>query len=177
MVPKGYRAPGILAKKMFGSKVPRQKYWGSRSPGSYFRAPLCSQKRNFCLSSQLKTSSGFGLQGKTFEASGLHPYPAPLPGGNINLKSHRTHLHRWKMEMASSLTKSGGLFKVFFLLLNENANLAGFLKRWLLKSWPFSPERLSNQDFITPIILKTTRKRKKNGRKRGEEKIQDSSCS
>ena len=48
--------------------------------------------------------------------------------------------------------------------------LPGFLKRWLLKIWPFSPERHRNWAFLTPMSLETTRERKEKGGERGEKK-------
>ena len=49
-------------------------------------------------------------------------------------------------------------------------HLPGFLKRWLLKIWPFSPERHRNWAFLTPMSLETTRERKEKGGERGEKK-------
>ena len=48
--------------------------------------------------------------------------------------------------------------------------LPGFLKRWLLKIWPFWPERHRNRVFWTPMSLETTRERKEKGGERGEKK-------
>ena len=48
--------------------------------------------------------------------------------------------------------------------------LPGFLKRWLLKSCPFWPERHRNWVFWTPMSLETTRERKERGGERGEKK-------
>ena len=48
--------------------------------------------------------------------------------------------------------------------------LPGFLKRWLLKIWPFWPERHRNRVFWPPMSLETTRERKEKGGERGEKK-------
>ena len=50
--------------------------------------------------------------------------------------------------------------------------LPGFLKRWLLKICPFSPQRHRNWLFWTPMSLQTTttRERKEKGGERGEKK-------
>ena len=49
-------------------------------------------------------------------------------------------------------------------------HLPGFLKRWLLKICPFSPERHRNWVFWTAMSLETTRERKEKGGERGEKK-------
>ena len=48
--------------------------------------------------------------------------------------------------------------------------LPGFLKRWLLKICPFSPQRHRNWVIWTPMSLQTTRERKEKGGERGEKK-------
>ena len=48
--------------------------------------------------------------------------------------------------------------------------LPGFLKRWLLKIWPFWPERQRSRVFWPPMSLETTRERKEKGGERGEKK-------
>ena len=48
--------------------------------------------------------------------------------------------------------------------------MPGFFKRWLLKIWPFSPERRSKPArYCDSFTLKTARKRKEKKRKRAEE--------
>ena len=58
------------------------------------------------------------------------------------------------------------------LRYKKNVHLAGFLKKRLLKIWPFSPERHSNQGFMTSISPQTTQKQKREGKElsRGEKR-------
>ena len=67
--------------------------------------------------------------------------------------------------------RSSARIRSFFTICNICLqHLPGFLKRWLLKICPFSPERHRNWLFWTPTSLETTRERKEKGGERGEKK-------
>ena len=70
-VPKGFRAPGLRAKKC---RAPRQKNRGSRAQWLFSRAPL-SQNHYFCPGSKYRKALDSGLHGKNFWDPGLQGSP------------------------------------------------------------------------------------------------------
>jgi len=70
-VPKGFRAPGLRAKKC---RAPRQKNWRSRAQWLFSRAPL-SQNHYFCPESKYKKALGSGLHDKNLGAPRLQGAP------------------------------------------------------------------------------------------------------